>query len=119
MLPPLAPSGCEQGALGEDLVFVANATTGVNIVARSLALQPGDEVLATDHEYGACDAAWEFVCAQRGASYRRVAVPLPFERSAWAPTTTPATATSGCALPRARPSCTPGPNARPGSMPPC
>ena len=68
------------GASPEHLVYVANATTGVNIVARSLALRPGDEVLATDHEYGACDATWQQVCARRGASYRRVEIPLPFER---------------------------------------
>lgn len=68
------------GASGDDLVFVPNATTGVNIVAQSLALQPGDEVLTTDLEYGACDAAWQRVCAQRGARYRRVEIPLPYER---------------------------------------
>ncbi len=68
------------GASPEHLVYVPNATTGVNIVARSIALRPGDEVLATDHEYGACDATWQQVCAQRGASYRRVEIPLPFER---------------------------------------
>ncbi|MBS0306633.1 MAG: aminotransferase class V-fold PLP-dependent enzyme [Proteobacteria bacterium] len=67
------------GARADDLVFVANATTGVNIVARSLELCAGDEVLATDHEYGACDAAWQQRCAQLGASYRRIEVPLPFE----------------------------------------
>ena len=72
------------GARGEDLVFLPNATHGVNTVARSLNLRPGDEVLATDHEYGACDATWEFVCRQRGATYRRVAVPLPFEAAGWA-----------------------------------
>jgi isopenicillin-N epimerase len=66
------------GAAAQDLVFVANATTGVNVVARSLGLQPGDQVLATDHEYGACDATWRFVCAQAGAQYVQVALPLPF-----------------------------------------
>ena len=72
------------GASGDDLVFVPNATTGVNIVARSLSLQAGDEVLTTDHEYGACDATWEHVCQRAGAHYRRVPVPLPFEPDAWA-----------------------------------
>ncbi|HUN93805.1 MAG TPA: aminotransferase class V-fold PLP-dependent enzyme [Burkholderiaceae bacterium] len=75
-----AELGVALGARGEHLVFVPNATTGVNIVARSLPLSAGDEVLATDLEYGACDAAWQRACAQRGASYRRVAIPLPYDR---------------------------------------
>lgn len=72
------------GAEADDLVFVTNATQGVNVVAQSLDLRPGDEVLAGDHEYGACDAAWQHVCRQRGASYRRVAIPLPFDAAGWA-----------------------------------
>ena len=68
------------GARADDLVFVPNATTAVNVVARSLDLQPGDEVLATDHEYGACDATWQRECELRGAIYRRAPVPLPFDR---------------------------------------
>lgn len=72
-------------ASADDLVFVPNATTAVNIVARSLALRPGDEVLATDHEYGACDATWQRVCAERGAVYRRVELPLPFRRDELVP----------------------------------
>jgi isopenicillin-N epimerase len=69
------------GAQADDLVFVPNATTGVNVVARSLALQPGDEVLTTDHEYGACEATFERVCEAAGAGFRRVEIPLPFDRS--------------------------------------
>jgi len=66
------------GARGSDLVFVTNATTGVNAVARSLELAPGDEVLTTDHEYGACDATWEYFCERHGARLVRVGIPLPF-----------------------------------------
>lgn len=73
------------GAGADDLVFMPNATTGVNVVARSLALQPGDEVLTTDQEYGACDATFRVVCDRTGAVIRRVAVPLPFEPAAFVP----------------------------------
>jgi isopenicillin-N epimerase len=65
------------GAEADDLTFVQNATTGVNMAARSLDLQPGDEVLATGLEYGACDLAWEAICAQAGARYVRAEMPLP------------------------------------------
>src|SRR5437588_9292636 len=43
-----------------DLAFVTNATTGVNLVARSLDLRSGDEIATTDLEYGACDLAVEW-----------------------------------------------------------
>jgi isopenicillin-N epimerase len=71
--------GAAVGADADDLVYVPNATTGLNIVARSLPLEPGDEVLSTDHEYGAMDRMWRFICGKRGARYLRRPVPLPVE----------------------------------------
>lgn len=64
------------GAQAEDLVFVRNATSGVNAVLRSLALAPGDELLTTSHVYGACLQAMRHVAARAGA--RVVVVPVPF-----------------------------------------
>jgi len=52
------------GARAEDLVFVPNATAGLNAVIRSLRLEPGDEVLTTRHEYGAVTRTWEFAGAK-------------------------------------------------------
>ncbi|HEX4929153.1 MAG TPA: aminotransferase class V-fold PLP-dependent enzyme [Gaiellaceae bacterium] len=57
------------GARADDLVFVPNATAGLNAVIRSLqhlrgGLEPGDEVLTTRHEYGAVTRTWEFAGAR-------------------------------------------------------
>ncbi len=62
---------------GDDLVYISNATFGANLVARSLALAPGDEILTTDHEYGACSNAWEYVTARSGARYVHQPIDLP------------------------------------------
>jgi isopenicillin-N epimerase len=69
--------GTYLGADGDDLVFVPNATTGVNLAAWAVGLKAGDEVLATGLEYGALDLAWEHVCCDFGARYVRATVPLP------------------------------------------
>jgi isopenicillin-N epimerase len=62
---------------GDDLVFVPNPTTAANIVARSLLLAPGDEILTTDHEYGAMDRTWTFITRKTGAKYVRQPIPVP------------------------------------------
>lgn len=62
-----------------DVVFIPNATHGINIIARSMKLTADDEVLTTDHEYGACDYAWEFACQKMGCRYIRKPIPLPIQ----------------------------------------
>lgn len=69
------------------VVYFPNPTTALNMVARALirranrtsgwGLGPGDEILTTDHEYGALDRTWEYVCREVGAQYTRRPIPLP------------------------------------------
>jgi len=61
----------------DNLVFISNATHGVNIVAHSLDLGPGDEVLTTNHEYGAMDRVWQFLSEQKGFVYKQSNISLP------------------------------------------
>ena len=65
------------GTQRDNLVYVTNATVGVNTVARSLNLGPGDEVLATDHEYGACDRTWRFLSRKQDFAYINQPISLP------------------------------------------
>ena len=69
------------GADADDLVFVSNATSGVNAVLRSLRFRPGDEVLVTDHEYNACRNAVEFAAEQSRARVVVARVPFPLRRA--------------------------------------
>ncbi|MBW3597819.1 MAG: aminotransferase class V-fold PLP-dependent enzyme [Planctomycetes bacterium] len=67
------------GAAAENLVFVPNATAAMNVVAASFPLSSGDEVLLTDHEYGAVRRIWERACARSKAKIATAALPLPIE----------------------------------------
>lgn len=66
-------------APADSLVYIPNATFGLNIVARSLKLAAGDEVLTTNHEYGACNNVWQFVSEKSGLVYKQQPIPLPLE----------------------------------------
>jgi isopenicillin-N epimerase len=62
-----------------DLVFVQNSTYGVNVMAHAMAryLKPGDEVLVPDHEYGACQRAWQFHLKETGITIAPCHIPIP------------------------------------------
>lgn len=66
------------GTTTGNLVFADNATWAMNVVARSFPLGSGDEVLLTDHEYGAVFRIWEEACGQAGAKPVTAVLPMPF-----------------------------------------
>jgi isopenicillin-N epimerase len=63
----------------DEVVYFPNVTHALNVVARSLPLGPGDEILTTDHEYGALDRTWGFVCGKTGARYVVQTLPDPLD----------------------------------------
>lgn len=65
--------GCE----ADDLVYVMNPSYAINIVAKSMKLEAGDEILSTNIEYGALDRTWNYYCTKAGAKYVRQEIPLP------------------------------------------
>jgi isopenicillin-N epimerase len=67
----------ELGTMAENIVGLTNATMGLNIVAQSLELQPGDQILTTDHEYSALEKTWAYVARRTGAEIVVVSVPMP------------------------------------------
>lgn len=70
------------GASPSDLVFVRNATEGVNAVLRSMPLHAGDEILVTNHGYNACVNAAEYVALRSRAVVRVADVPFPLHDAA-------------------------------------
>lgn len=65
------------GAAADDLAFVTNATEGANSVLRSMRVDPGDELLSTNHVYNAVRQTMRHVAGRAGATYRQIDVPLP------------------------------------------
>jgi len=61
----------------DDVVFVDNATAGVNAVLRALEFRARDEILATTHTYGAVRQAIRYVCERTGAKLVEAQISLP------------------------------------------
>src|SRR2546423_12060824 len=69
------------GAKESDIVFVENATTGVNAVVRSLMpkFKPGDELFTTTHVYGAMRKTLHYAADISGAKVVEAVVPFPIQ----------------------------------------
>ena len=63
------------GTRADRLVLLTNATVAMNVVAASVPLQSGDQVLLTDHEYGAVRRIWSARCRTTGAVMQSVVLP--------------------------------------------
>lgn len=61
----------------QDFFFLQNPTTAINQVVKSLGLKQGDEVLTTNHEYGAMDKTFDFYSKKYGFVNRRQNISLP------------------------------------------
>jgi isopenicillin-N epimerase len=61
----------------DDVVYVPNPSYALNIIAKSFKLNPDDEILATNVEYGALDRTWNYYCKKAGAKYVRQPITLP------------------------------------------
>lgn len=65
------------GCSSDGFFFTPNPTMAINTIMRSLNLNDGDEILTTNHEYGAMDRTWNFYCKKSGAKYIRQNITLP------------------------------------------
>jgi isopenicillin-N epimerase len=70
------------GADVDSLAFVPNATEGLNAVAWSLPWAAGDEILTSEHEYGALELTWQAIGQHYGTRLVRQPVPLPLSSPA-------------------------------------
>ncbi|MFI6368576.1 aminotransferase class V-fold PLP-dependent enzyme [Nocardia sp. NPDC050630] len=77
-----AQLGAYVGADVDELALILNATVAINTVLRSIPLTSGDEILTTDHEYGAVQNLLDFIARRTGA--RIVRAPETSADAIWA-----------------------------------
>ena len=66
-------------ALAEDIAFATNITMAINMVVHGLDWRPGDEILASDQEYGAIDNCLHLAERRYGVVVKRAQIPIPPE----------------------------------------
>ena len=61
----------------DDVAFFPNPSTALNTAIKSIDIKKGDEILSTNHEYGALDRTWNVICKNTGAKYIKQPILLP------------------------------------------
>lgn len=64
------------GANAEEIALIHNTTEGMNLIARSFDLQPGDEVILADHEHTSGRVCWEVFQEAKGVKLVRPELPI-------------------------------------------
>lgn len=67
------------GTSTKNIAYVENATTGINLIINALRFKGGDEVLSTNHEYGAMDLAWQYHSSRSSFVYKPLEIPIPIK----------------------------------------
>ncbi|WP_350284648.1 aminotransferase class V-fold PLP-dependent enzyme [uncultured Croceitalea sp.] len=60
----------------EEIALIHNTTEGMNLIARSFDLQPGDEVILADHEHASGRIPWEVWQETKGIKLVRPELPI-------------------------------------------
>jgi selenocysteine lyase/cysteine desulfurase len=61
----------------EEIVLTRNTTEGLNLIAQSLALNEGDEIITTTMEHGGGEVGLDFLVKTRGAVLKKIELPVP------------------------------------------
>jgi isopenicillin-N epimerase len=67
------------GTSADNLALIDNATWAMNVVAESVVLGEGDNVVLSDHEYGAVERIWQRACLRSSAELKTAVLPSRFE----------------------------------------
>ena len=63
----------------DDIIYVSNPTHAVGTIIHNISINPGDEILSTNLEYGSCDRMWTYDAEQKGYKYIQGDITLPIE----------------------------------------
>lgn len=64
------------GASSDEIALIHNTTEGMNVVAASLDLKPGDEVIVADHEHASGTVCWQYWQEPKGVKLIRPRLPI-------------------------------------------